>query len=265
MNARVLRWLALIVIVPCTLALLGSYAGVAALCYPQQQVIAHAPADLPVRAVEIASASGTTLHGWLIEGQPGRGAILLLHGVHANRLAMLARARFLSAAGYAVLLIDFQAHGESPGEHVTFGHLESRDAQAGVEFLRKALSGERVGAIGVSMGGAAALLAEPPLNVDALVLEQVYPTIAEALDNRLRIYLGALGSCLEPLLMKETSWHLGIGPEQLQPIDHIGSVKEPVLVIAEMPIDIQPWRSRMRCTPRQIHRRICGSLRAPRM
>lgn len=58
---------------------------------------------------------------------------------------MLDRARFLSAAGFAVLLFDFQAHGESPGEHITFGYLESRDAQAAVEFLRTQAQVERIG------------------------------------------------------------------------------------------------------------------------
>ncbi len=84
----------------------------------------------------------------------GAGAIILMHGVRANRLSMLDRARFLSHAGYAVLLVDFQAHGESTGEHITFGYLESRDAQAAVRFLRANAPDEKIGVIGVSMGGA---------------------------------------------------------------------------------------------------------------
>ena len=58
-----------------------------------------------------------------------------MHGVRANRLVMLARARFLHKAGYAVLLFDFQAHGESSGKRITFGHLEGLDASAAVTFL----------------------------------------------------------------------------------------------------------------------------------
>jgi pimeloyl-ACP methyl ester carboxylesterase len=70
---------------------------------------------------------------------------------------MLERARFLLRAGYTVLLFDFSAHGESTGEHITIGYLESRDAQAAISFLRKILPGEKIGVIGVSMGGGSAV------------------------------------------------------------------------------------------------------------
>src|SRR4051812_10569967 len=143
---------------------------------PAPQAIGDLPSDVAGRSVQFRSESEATIHGWFIPGEKGAGAIALMHGVRANRLSMLVRARFLSRAGYAVLLFDFQAHGESTGEHITFGHLESRDAQAAVNFLRANAPGEKIGVIGVSMGGAAVLLAAPPLAVDALVLEMVYPT-----------------------------------------------------------------------------------------
>jgi len=88
----------------------------------------------------------------------GQGAIVLMHGVWSNRRTMVQRARVLHEHGFAVLLFDFQAEGESPGKHITFGHLEGLDAAAAVAFARQRLPGERVGAIGVSLGGAAALL-----------------------------------------------------------------------------------------------------------
>ena len=43
---------------------------------------------------------------------------------------------------------------------------------AAVAFVRARLPGERVGAIGVSLGGAAALLGPAPLAVDALVVRR---------------------------------------------------------------------------------------------
>ena len=58
-----------------------------------------------------------------------------MHGVRSNRLQMLDRARFLNKFGYSVLLFDFQAHGESIGDHITFGYLESLDANAGYSYL----------------------------------------------------------------------------------------------------------------------------------
>jgi hypothetical protein len=46
------------------------------------------------------------------------------------------------------------------------------------------------------------LIATPPLKVDALVLEEVYPTIEIATRNRMENYLGAFGRMLTPLLFE---------------------------------------------------------------
>src|SRR5688572_29947463 len=82
------------------------------LTHPHQVQIGVPPPDFPADVVSIPSASGSMLSGWFLSGERGAGAVLLMHGIRAHRLAMLARARFLRDAGYTVLLFDFQAHGE---------------------------------------------------------------------------------------------------------------------------------------------------------
>jgi fermentation-respiration switch protein FrsA (DUF1100 family) len=145
---------------------------------------------------------------------------------------MLDRARFLFQAGYSVLLFDLQAHGESLGSHITFGHLESRDAQAAVNFLRAEFPEKRIGVIGVSLGGASAVLASPPLEVDALVLEMVYPTVEQAIRNRLTMRLGSWSGVLTPLFSWQLKPRLGITADDLRPIDELGKIEAPILFIA---------------------------------
>ncbi len=203
-----------------------------ALTSPATTVIGPLPTDIPARAVQFSSQSGSTIHGWYVPGKTGAGAILLMHGVRSNRLSMLERARFLNRAGYSILLFDFQAHGESPGQHITFGSLESRDAQAAVQFLRTTAPNERLGVIAVSMGGAASILADPTLNADAFVLEMVYPTIDEALTNRITARLGGWSQILTPVLLPQLRLQTGINPSQLRPIDHIKRLNPPKLFIA---------------------------------
>ncbi len=202
------------------------------LSHSVNRTIGALPPDLKGRNVSFPSASGATIHGWLVEGQAGKGVILLMHGVRDSRLSMLDRARFLSAAGYSVLLFDFQAHGASKGEQITFGYLESRDVQAAVQFVRETLPGEKIGIIGVSLGGAATLLAEPKIEANAIAIEMVYPTIRQAIDNRLRHYLSGLGGLLTPLFIAQLKPRLGIAPEVLQPINKVGSLTMPKLFIA---------------------------------
>jgi pimeloyl-ACP methyl ester carboxylesterase len=111
---------------------------------PSNCEIGKPPANLPVQAIQFQSSSGATVHGWLLSGQPGKGVVILMHGIRANRLQLVDHAEFLFHAGYSVLLFDFQAHGESIGRHITAGYLESRDAAAAVDFVRQKFPGEKV-------------------------------------------------------------------------------------------------------------------------
>jgi alpha-beta hydrolase superfamily lysophospholipase len=144
---------------------------------------------------------------------------------------MVDRALFLRRAGYSVLLVDLQATGETKADHITFGWKESRDVLAAVNFIRQREPTARIAIIGSSLGGAAALLAAPPLKVDALVLEEVYPAIEIATGNRLENYLGPVGRHAAPFLLTQLHTRLGVSPSDLRPIDHIDAVNCPVLII----------------------------------
>lgn len=89
---------------------------------PASQPVGNLPSDIHGESIQFSSESASTIHGWLIPGPKQGGAVVLMHVVRGNRTSMLERARFLSHAGYTVLLFDFQAHGESPGAHITFGY-----------------------------------------------------------------------------------------------------------------------------------------------
>src|SRR5271170_187030 len=127
---------------------------------PRRARLDPAATGLPVEAIVIASTSGARLSGWYLPGA-GRGAVLLLHGAKSNRLVLVDRMRFLRDAGYATLAIDFQAHGESTGDRITLGRLESLDARSALAWLRARLPGEPVAVLGISMGGSATLIGQP--------------------------------------------------------------------------------------------------------
>jgi len=203
-----------------------------ALAAPVQRHVGKPPEDLGARSVEFKSDSGAMVHGWWCPTATSHGTVLLLPGIRANRLSMVDRARFLRRAGYSVLLIDFQATGETNGDHITFGWKESRDINAAVDFIHAVDPQDHVAIIGSSLGGVAALLATPPLKVDALVLEAVYPTIEIATRNRMENYLGAFGRMLTPLLLGQLQLRLGISASQLRPIDHIADVDCPVFIMS---------------------------------
>lgn len=230
---KIERWLSRGVVLTLGVAMISSCGFVSrALVGGAPARIGAPPVALGAVPVSFASGSGSQVHGWFAAGRPGVGAVLLLHGVHADRRAMIPRARFLHDRGYAVLLPDFRAHGESTGDHTTFGVLESRDALAAMCLLHELAPGERVGVIGVSLGGAAALLGPSPLPADAMVLESVYPTIDLAARDRLRAWLGPVGPLAAPAFVRWLEPAVGFSAHALRPIDRIGAVRAPIFLLA---------------------------------
>ncbi|SEQ78598.1 Alpha/beta hydrolase family protein [Nitrosomonas sp. Nm51] len=189
-------------------------------------------ADLPVESVNIPAGDGANVHGWLVNGEHGNGAVLLVHSIRSNRVEMLSRARFLTAHGYHVLMIDLQAHGETPGSRITFGARESRNVESAINFLSRTFPNERIGAIGVSLGAAAIVLARQDIRLSAVILESLHPTLEEAVENRLRLFLGESGTLFLPLLLAQIAFFTDTNVDELSPIKHINNLNSPVLFIS---------------------------------
>jgi len=227
------RWL-LIGILSCLIAMAVVIVGIGeVMTGPASTAVESLSSDFPVEPVQIPLLDAdSSVHGWLVRGVRGGGAVLLVHSIRSNRLEMLSRARFLNKQGYGILLIDLQAHGETSGKRITFGLRESEDVAAAVTFLRKTFPSERLAVIGVSLGAAAIVLAKHELRLDAVVLESLHPTIEEAIENRLRLHLGEYGPVLLPLVLAQLAFYLDVSIAELDPITRIGDLNAPLLLIA---------------------------------
>jgi len=226
-----LHWSTALVVVP---LFIGVGVGIAGelLTKPARRTIGSPPPELLAEQVSFTSSTGDSVAGWLVRGTVGFGAVLLVHSYTMDRREMVDRAKFLRRLGYTVLLIDLPSHGESTGSRITFGHAEARGVEGALAYLARTLPGERVGVIGASLGAAAIALARLPYPPSAVVLESVYPTIEEAVANRLKLYLGSFGSVLTPLMIWQLPLRLGVSPEQLRPIAGVTRLAAPLLVIS---------------------------------
>lgn len=214
-----------------TLGMIVSWVVASLLIAAQPRVIGELPTDLPGTSIALKSKSGSTIAGWHIRAPTCRGVFVLLHGMRGTRISMLRRARLLHSTGFSIVMIDMQAVGESPGEQITLGYLEKHDAKAAVEFARIQHPNEPIGVIGVSLGGAAAVLASP-LRIDALVLESVYPTIDEAIHNRVAEHLGPFSTIPAEILLLQLGPRLGIARSDLRPVDNLPNVGCPVCMLS---------------------------------
>lgn len=126
------------------------------------------------REAEIQAGDGVTLRAWYFRPAADPiGSVVVLHGVGDSRRGATGHAGYLLGAGYAVLLPDSRAHGESGGFQVTYGVEERGDLAAWTAWLRDQHPGPIYG-IGVSMGGAILLQALPHTDFTAAVAESAF-------------------------------------------------------------------------------------------
>jgi pimeloyl-ACP methyl ester carboxylesterase len=208
----------------------GSWIAGSILMSPSKRTI-EKPANLIAEDVELTSASGDSIRGWWIQGRPEWPSIILVHGIRADRLAMLGRANLYTKRGYSIFLFDLPAHGQSSGSYISFGNRESMAVTAALEWVKARRKGGRVGVDGLSLGGAGVLLRKQHVGFDAIVVEEVFPDIHRAILNRLTDRFGALGYVLEPLLEVQLVLRLHEWPSDLAPVREIGKVGAPILVI----------------------------------
>ncbi|MFY2563013.1 alpha/beta hydrolase [Corallococcus terminator] len=223
----------------------------------------HVPVERPAASpdltgmedVAFSSADGLTLRGWYVPSR-NRAAVVLVHGFADNRAQLLFEARALARAGYGVLLFDLRAHGESGGDHVTWGDSERRDVTAALDFVstRRDVDPARLGLFGFSMGGTTALLvAEQDARVKAVAAAGAYP----ALEADVYSGYGRWGAfSAEPVLW--TLRHAGVDVEAVRPIDGMCRLQgRPLLLVngdvdPDAPAKLQASLFRAACEPKSL-------------
>jgi pimeloyl-ACP methyl ester carboxylesterase len=182
-------------------------------------------AGLEYESVTFRATDGVELSGWFIprEGEGSGPAVVFVHGWLWNRLGNIAgrvpftdrdvdflpATKALHDAGYHVLLFDLRHHGESGRGRapLTYGPRETRDYIGAVNYLRSRhdVDGQRIGALGTSMGGNTIIMGTSQCQpIKALLAVQ--PTRLHTFNtNFARDELGPLG----PASLKPIDWMYG--------------------------------------------------------
>ncbi|HRJ57635.1 MAG TPA: alpha/beta fold hydrolase [Anaerolineales bacterium] len=143
---------------------IGPYAFVLSQTKPDPHpVCCETPLDYGAAQYErlhVQTGDGITLAGWYVPPEETPGAvIILLHGAGGDRRGTAWHARQLIDAGYGIFLYDQRALGESTGTMTTLGWKDGSDLLTVADFLaqRPEVDRERIGAVGLSLGGHIAL------------------------------------------------------------------------------------------------------------
>jgi len=177
-----------------------------------------------LQEVSITASDSVVLKGWYIRPRHFNGdAVLLSHGITDNREGVAGYGKLFLEHGYAVLLPDSRAHGESGGEFATYGLKEADDLHRWVSWIYTHDSPRCVYGFGESYGAALILqsLAVEP-RYCAVVVEDAFSTARAMSYERISgpLHVGDwFGKTLgRPIIMAANSYaQLRYGIDLLKP------------------------------------------------
>lgn len=144
-------------------------------------------AAVPWEEVAFQTDDGVTLRGWWLPRPETTRTVIACAGHRRAKHDLLGIGSGLWRAGNNVLLFDFRGCGDSDKAALSLAHHETRDARAGVQFVRQKLPGATIGIIGYSMGAAVAILiAAQDTEVRAVVADSSFVSIRDVVAHGFR-------------------------------------------------------------------------------
>jgi fermentation-respiration switch protein FrsA (DUF1100 family) len=144
----------------------------------------------------LSRGDGLRLSGWLFRPDAPTGrSVIMVHGLKHNRIdanyGSDRVARDLLQHGYAVLMFDLRACGDSEGTRFTLGNREYLDVLGAYDFMTQDGGGTpfapaRMAVLGDSLGAASTLLAAPEMpDGGALVADSAFAELRPVLEYKL--------------------------------------------------------------------------------
>jgi dipeptidyl aminopeptidase/acylaminoacyl peptidase len=193
-----------------------------------------------LQEVSIEAADGVELKGWYVHPRDFNGSVVVaLHGITDNREGVAGYGKLFLDHGYAVLLPDARAHGESGGLLATYGVKESDDVHRWVDWIYQHDPPRCVYGLGESYGAAVmlqSLAAEP--RYCAVVAESPFSTAREMSYERisrplhLEPWFGrTLGRPVIASAVLYARLRYGVDLLQPSPLDAVKASRVPILLI----------------------------------
>lgn len=205
---------------------------------PMQEIYTPEEFGITARDTTLVTADGLHLWASLVEPERPRGIVILLTGIRQPSITYYyGHAAWLQSQGYASLLLELRGHGRSQGNRVGLGFTETEDVRAAVAYIRSLPGYEELPILlqGVSMGGAVAINAFSALpEIAGLVAESPYSSMSHIARDLFRRYdAPEWFVSLEGKVVDATLYLIyGEAAETQNPIDRIGSIDRPTMLIA---------------------------------
>jgi fermentation-respiration switch protein FrsA (DUF1100 family) len=192
--------------------------------------------DLHPEHIQVRSADNVTLDGRFFRGDR-RSLVILANGYGDTQDQMLSIAEFLHQAGFGILTYDSRARASSGGEYVTLGALEQGDLVSLVSYAagRKDVDANGIGVLGISMGGATAVLAAAKdKRIRAVVDDSGFSDAPRVIAASFEHFIHLPAFPFAPITVWIANLRAGIDVNQVRPVDVIGEISpRPLLIIHE--------------------------------
>jgi pimeloyl-ACP methyl ester carboxylesterase len=174
---------------------------------------------------------------WVVEPlvSPAKATVVLLHGVRMDKRSLVPIAAALSDAGYRAVLIDLRGHGESTGQYLTYGSVESKDVSRVLDALPVE---ERtcLGAYGFSYGAAVAIeLSARDARVQAVVAVAPFSSLREVTrdyeDKYLPVPLSLIPDAWFQRAVDQAGRLAGFDPDRAGPVGTVGRSNAQLLLL----------------------------------
>jgi dipeptidyl aminopeptidase/acylaminoacyl peptidase len=180
--------------------------------------------DATPEYVVFQGQNGKEVSGWFVPGGDSSAkpwpCILLLYGYGGYKEQMVYYASMLHDAGFACFMFDMQGSGLLRGLPVTMGYRERWDTLSALAYIssRSDVDSERIGALGVSMGAATALMAaELAPQIKAVVSDSAYADLNDMVQPGLRTFVGSPATFFAPLIMRWAEQMVGMKTGDVHP------------------------------------------------
>lgn len=205
--------------------------------HPERKHLKRSPKDVGIaryKEIQFTTFDGLMLKGWYVPPQNG-AVVIFVHGLGADRAALLDEAGIITAKGYGALLFDMRAHGQSGGYVSTLGYNERRDVRSAVDFVHlQAGQNTPLALFGHSMGAATSLLATVEIpEIRAVIVESAFTTIEENISDVTRSLTGLPPFPFAPLIVFFGQQQTGLDISAIRPVDIIGQISPRAVLLIQ--------------------------------
>jgi hypothetical protein len=172
--------------------------------------------------------------------------VILASGYGETQDQMLSIAEFLHRAGFSVLTYNSRARATSGGKYVTLGAMEQQDVVSLVNYAvgRRDVDANRIGILGISMGGASAILAAAKdKRLRAVVDDSGFSDAPRVIAAGFEHFIHLPAFPFAPITVGIADFRANVDVNRVRPMDVIAEVSpRPLLIIhdsgdAVVPVD----------------------------